>query len=78
MTSRLDRLETAGFIERRSDPADRRGVLIRLTPAGRDRATRALDAVLVADRHFLEPLDADGQRAVATALKRLLLGAEPG
>ena len=77
MTSRLDRLETAGLVERRPDPADRRAILIRLTPAGRERATRALDAVLVADRHFLEPLGPGDQRTVATGLKRLLLGAEP-
>jgi len=33
MTSRLDRLEQAGLIRRTPDPADRRGVLVRLTPA---------------------------------------------
>lgn len=78
MTARLDRLETAGLIERGPDPADRRAILIRLTPAGRERATRALDAVLAADRHFLEPLSPDDHRAVAATLKRLLLRAEPG
>lgn len=34
MTSRLDRLEQAGLIERRPDPADRRGVRVRLTERG--------------------------------------------
>lgn len=78
MTSRLDRLEGAGLLERRPDPTDRRAILVRLTSAGHDRASRALAAVLAADRHFLEPLGPDDQRSVATALKRLLLGAEPG
>jgi DNA-binding MarR family transcriptional regulator len=36
MTNRLDRLERAGLIERRSDPCDRRGKLIhRIRPGQR-------------------------------------------
>jgi len=35
MTNRLDRLEAAGFVRRLSDPADRRSVLVELTPKGR-------------------------------------------
>jgi DNA-binding MarR family transcriptional regulator len=77
MTSRLDRLEGAGLVERRPDPSDRRAILVRLTPAGQERATRALDAVLAADRRFLEPLGPDDRRAAAAVLKRLLLGVEP-
>lgn len=34
MTSRIDRLEKAGLIERRRHPSDRRGILVALTPAG--------------------------------------------
>ncbi|TDD34135.1 MarR family transcriptional regulator [Actinomadura sp. KC06] len=34
MTNRLDRLETAGFVERTLDPADRRSFRIRLTEHG--------------------------------------------
>ncbi|WP_187366260.1 MarR family transcriptional regulator [Trebonia kvetii] len=34
MTARLDRLERAGLIRRAPDPADRRGVLVRLPPRG--------------------------------------------
>ena len=34
MTSRIDRLEKAGLIERRKHPSDRRGVLVALTAAG--------------------------------------------
>jgi len=35
MTNRIDRLETAGLVERVRDPRDRRGVLVALTDAGR-------------------------------------------
>src|SRR5438045_300254 len=34
MTARLDKLERAGLIARRTDPGDRRMVLIELTPKG--------------------------------------------
>lgn len=34
MTSRIDRLEKAGLIERRRHPSDRRGILVALTTAG--------------------------------------------
>ena len=36
-TRLLDRLEKAGLTERLPNPADRRGVLVRATPAGRER-----------------------------------------
>ena len=36
-TRLLDRLEKAGLVERLPNPADRRGVLVRATPAGRNR-----------------------------------------
>lgn len=78
MTSRLDRLERAGLVERRSDPGDRRAIRVRLTPTGQERAVMALDAVLAADRQFLDPLDPDDHTTVAGALKRLLVRAEPG
>lgn len=38
MTETADRLERAGWIERRRDPLDRRAVSLRLSPAGHRRA----------------------------------------
>jgi DNA-binding MarR family transcriptional regulator len=35
MTKRLDRMEAAALIERRPDPHDRRGTLVRLTRGGK-------------------------------------------
>lgn len=46
MTNRLDRMEEAGLVRRRPDPADRRGVLVELTPGGRRVIDAAIDAHL--------------------------------
>jgi DNA-binding MarR family transcriptional regulator len=48
----LDELEALGYVERRSDPADRRAKLIVPTPLGLDQMARS-DAILAAieDRH---------------------------
>jgi DNA-binding MarR family transcriptional regulator len=73
MTTRLDRLERRGLVERRADPADRRAVRVRLTADGKRLAELALDAVLGADERFLAPLDERDRDAVAATLKRLLL-----
>ena len=35
MTNRLDRMEEAGLLRRLPDPADRRGILVELTPEGK-------------------------------------------
>ncbi len=76
MTSRLDRLERAGLLRRRPDPSDRRAVLVQLTRTGDAAARKALDAVLAADRRFLEPLGDRDRRAVAASLRRLLVAVE--
>ena len=44
-TKRLDRLETAGLIERLPDPNDRRGTLIALSPKGLDLINEAVPAI---------------------------------
>lgn len=78
MTSRLDRLERAGLVERRPDPGDRRGVLVQLTEQGERLAEQSLHAVLAADEAFLEPLSQRQRDSVAAALKQLLLRSESG
>jgi DNA-binding MarR family transcriptional regulator len=78
MTSRLDRLQTAGLVERSPDPADRRAVRVRLTAAGRQAADRALADVLAAHEHLLEPLTRRERDAAATALRKMLLARGDG
>ena len=75
MTTRLDRLQARGLIERRPDPADRRGQRIRLTASGEALARRALDAVLAVDRNLIAPLGDHSQQTLAATLRRMLLAA---
>ncbi len=46
MTNRIDRVEEQGLVQRLADPNDRRGVIVKLTPAGRALADKAIA------RHF--------------------------
>lgn len=77
ITSRLDRLEQRGYVKRKPDPADRRGVLVELTAAGRDVLDRAVDANSGREKALLKTLTKQEQRMLAALLKKLLSGLEP-
>ncbi|WP_017627066.1 MarR family winged helix-turn-helix transcriptional regulator [Nocardiopsis chromatogenes] len=72
MTNRIDRLAAAGLVRRRPDPADKRGVLVRLTDEGRERVDAALEALLGYEESILEPMPADERAALAALLRSLL------
>ena len=71
MTNRIDRLESKGYVLRRPDPDDRRGVQVELTPPGRDCVDGALDDLLESERALLEGLPASEQRELASLLRSL-------
>jgi len=73
MTNRVDRLAARGLVERYPDPADRRGVLVRLTPEGKDAVDGAFTALLEAERAFLTDLSPKQQEELAALLRRLLV-----
>lgn len=73
MTHRVDRLVGKGLVERLPDPADRRGVLVVLTPAGRSAVDGAFAALLVREKQLLADLDPDTTAQVADALRTLSL-----
>ncbi len=80
MTKRLDRLESLGLVTREPDPSDRRGVLIRLTRAGRQLIDSAIPAVLDTESELVEQaVGSQRERAsVEAGLRRLLLARESG
>ena len=72
MTNRVDRLLARGYVERQPDPRDRRGVIVRLTPAGMHTVDAALDDLLSHERDLLAELPAAERDALAAQLRVLL------
>jgi DNA-binding MarR family transcriptional regulator len=72
MTNRVDRLASRGLVERLPDPHDRRGVLVRLTPEGRETVDGAFEALLAAERELLTDLSSREHRQLATLLRTLM------
>jgi len=77
ITKRLDRLEAAGLIERRPDPGDRRGTLVRLTRKGRTAIDRAVETHVANEADLLATLSARERRELDALLRKLLAGVEP-
>jgi len=71
MTNRVDRLVRKGLVERLPDPADRRGVQVRLTPSGRSAVDGALDALLTREKDLLAGLAGDEADGIAASLRKL-------
>jgi DNA-binding MarR family transcriptional regulator len=73
MTNRIDRLAAKGLVVRGPDPTDRRGVLVRLTDAGRELADAALAGLLKNERELLAALSAERLESLADLLRTLTL-----
>jgi DNA-binding MarR family transcriptional regulator len=76
MTKRLDRLAHAGLVERRPDPDDRRGTLVRLTSRGRAAIEEALPVHLENEERLLARLTLAERGRLDTLLRKLLLDLE--
>ncbi|WP_428097794.1 MarR family winged helix-turn-helix transcriptional regulator [Candidatus Rariloculus sp.] len=73
LTNRIDRLEAAGLLERVANPADRRGVHLKLTPRGLDIVDRVTTAYLSNQNALLDgALDPAERTQLASLLQRLL------
>ena len=78
MTNRVDRLAGRGLVERSPDPADRRGVIVRLTAEGKQAVDGAFEALLDAERALLADLPGRDWARLAVLLRTLLVPfAEP-
>lgn len=73
MTNRLDKLESRGLIKRAPDPDDRRGVLLELTPAGRERMEEYIDAGAGRERELLTGLSLAEKQKLNALLSKLLV-----
>jgi DNA-binding MarR family transcriptional regulator len=76
MTKRLDRMEAAGLIERRPDPNDRRGTLVRLTRRGKSLIDKAVETHVANEERLLRTLTATERRTLDGLLKQLLVELE--
>jgi len=73
MTRRIDTLERAGWVTRAPDPADRRGIVVALTPAGLALVDEVAAGHIENERELLASLSETEQRTLADLLKKLLL-----
>lgn len=71
MTNRVDRLAGRGLVERRPDPGDRRGVLVRLTETGRERVDGALSELMDREAELLAGLSPAEAESLVAALRTL-------
>jgi DNA-binding MarR family transcriptional regulator len=74
MTNRLDRLERAGLVERRPDPADRRGKLIALTKAGKRVIDETIGRHVANEVRLLSALTKAEQKTLDGLLRKLIAG----
>jgi DNA-binding MarR family transcriptional regulator len=72
MTNRVDRLAARGYVERYPDPADRRGVLVRLTWEGKATVDAAFEALLAEEAALLADLSDRDRIRLASLLRTLL------
>ncbi len=77
MTNRLDHLERAGLVRRLPNPEDRRGLLVELTEAGRERIDHATSVHVDNEHRLLESLSPAERDQLAGLLRRWLLAFEP-
>lgn len=71
MTNRIDRLVGRGFVERLSDPADGRGILVRMTPRGLTRIDAAITRLVDAEADILGRLAGNDGQKLAALLRKL-------
>lgn len=72
-TSRLDRLEDAGYIRRLPDPSDRRGVLVELTDEGRAVWEEAIEVQGRKEAFFASALTKREQQQLNALLRKLVI-----
>jgi DNA-binding MarR family transcriptional regulator len=73
LTNRIDRLEKMGLVERVAHPRDRRGVLLQLSPKGRELVDRVSTVYLASQHEALDQaLSASEREQLGELLRKLL------
>ena len=72
MTNRIDRLAARDLVQRRPDPDDGRGVIVRLTAVGVRLVDAALEGLLEREHGLLAVLTDDQLEQLADLLRRLV------
>ena len=72
----VERLEARGLVVRTPDQTDGRGVVVALTPAGRELQEAAIEAHVANENELLGPLDTDARDEVNRLLRTLLIAFE--
>ena len=72
MTAMLDLLEYRGWIRRVANPADRRSILIEITPDGRATADQLLPGIRTVERSVLSALTTDERAQLLDLLSKVL------
>ncbi len=77
MTSRLDNLVARALVTRESDPLDRRRLIVRPTPAGRDLWKAALEHAVVQEKAALAVLSQPELVELNALLRKVILAIMP-
>jgi DNA-binding MarR family transcriptional regulator len=72
MTATLDLLERRGWIRRTPNPADRRSVLVEITPDGRAAADQLLPGIRAVERSVMSALTQDERAQLLELLAKVL------
>lgn len=73
MTNRIDRLESKGLVERMPDPHDGRGVLVKLTVAGKKSVDLALTDLLEREQLLLKNISDTQQESLVKVLRDIVM-----
>lgn len=76
MTKRVDRLERAGLVSRRTSESDARGRVVALTPQGRQLIDRAFSEHMANERRLLAALTEDEAARLESLLVKWLAATE--
>lgn len=77
VTHLADRLERAGYLERVSNPADRRSLLLKETRAGEEAALRQMDPFLQEARRGIAELSIEEREVVGRFLEGVMRAMDP-